>query len=110
VATATVDSSSQLKAGRVAGLPDSPDRVQQATRQDPTRKLGWLGEGRAVGNISLRAKGLVTIQGIPSWAEGDWYLCQVNHRYEKVFEEGQIQKGKETKARATYTSRIRVTR
>jgi hypothetical protein len=110
IATAAIDATSQRPTGRVAGLPDSADRAAQAARQDPTRRLGFLGEGRAVGNVALRAKGTVTIEGIPSWAAGDWYLCQVNHRYERVTEQGQVHAGRETHTRATYTTRIRVTR
>ena len=68
----------------VSGLPSDPDWVAQQTRQDPTRILGFYGQGEAVGTIALRAKGKVRIEGLPPWAEGDWYVHKVNHIYTRV--------------------------
>jgi hypothetical protein len=39
------------------------------------------GHGVATGTVKLRAKSLVTIQGVAPWAEGDWYVTKVNHVY-----------------------------
>lgn len=110
VANASANPDSQRRGSRAAGVPDSADRAEQEARQDPTRRLGFVGEGSAVGNCHIRAKGVVTIEGIPTWAAGDWYVAQVNHRYERVIEQGQVQAGRETRARSSYTTRIRVTR
>jgi hypothetical protein len=110
VANASTSPESQRPRDRAPGLPDSAERAEQAGREDPTRRLGFIGEGRAVGNCHIRAKGVVTIEGIPTWAAGDWYVCQVNHRYERVIEQGQVQAGREARARSSYTTRIRVTR
>ena len=41
--------------------------------------LGLHGDGLAVGTVKLRAKGKIGIEGIANWAEGDWYVRQVNH-------------------------------
>jgi hypothetical protein len=64
----------------VVGLPSDPVLAAAVTQQDPTRALGLIGEGTAVGNVNLRAKSKLTIQGIAPWAEGDWYVRRVNHR------------------------------
>lgn len=61
------------------GAPSDPDLAQQMIQQDVTRKYGLIGKGVAAGSINLRAKSLLTINGVASWADGDWYLRQVRH-------------------------------
>jgi phage protein D len=63
----------------VAGLPSDPTIPDRIALMDPTRVLGLHGHGVAVGSAMLRAKGKLKIQGIANWAEGDWYVRQVNH-------------------------------
>lgn len=63
----------------LAGVPSDPTLPDRAALALPTRALGLHGEGIAVGTVMLRAKGKLTIQGIANWAEGDWYVSQVNH-------------------------------
>lgn len=63
----------------VAGLPSDPTLPDRLALTDPTRVLGLHGHGVAVGTVMLRAKGKVGIQGGANWAEGDWYVRQVNH-------------------------------
>src|SRR5207248_1575340 len=67
----------------VAGLPSDPDLAARAAQQDPTRALGFYGEGIARGTIHLRAKGKVTLEGVAGWAGGDWYVQRVNHIVER---------------------------
>lgn len=65
---------------RVAlGLPSDPNLIAQLERTDPTRVMGLRADGIARGAIALRAKSLVTISGISAWADGDWYLQEVEH-------------------------------
>lgn len=63
------------------GAPSDAQLPERAARRDPTRILGFFGEGTAVGTIKLRAKGKVTINGIAPWAAGDWYVRKVVHAY-----------------------------
>lgn len=65
----------------VRGLPSDTTLPGLLTQVDPTRALGLHGEGLAVGTVHLRAKGKVSITGIVNWAEGDWYVRQVQHLY-----------------------------
>ena len=46
--------------------------------------LGYAGRGECRGTIKLRAKGKVTIQGLPPWASGDWYVHRVNHIFTRI--------------------------
>ncbi|MBZ4417432.1 hypothetical protein [Myxococcus sp. RHSTA-1-4] len=73
--------SEQVPRQEVRGLPSDRALAETAIQQDPTRVLGFLGRGEAVGTVKLRAKGRVTIEGIASWAAGDWYVRQVRHVY-----------------------------
>ena len=61
------------------GAPSDPDLAQQMTQQDTTRKYGLIGKGVAIGSVNLRAKSLMTINGVAPWADGDWYLRHVRH-------------------------------
>lgn len=63
----------------LAGLPSDPTLPDRVALIDPTRALGLHGDGVAVGTVKLRAKAKVGIEGIANWAEGDWYVRQVNH-------------------------------
>jgi hypothetical protein len=65
----------------VIGLPSDPRLAEAVTTWDPTAVLGLRGTGTAVGNIMLRAKGKVTIEGIAPWAEGDWYVSKATHTW-----------------------------
>jgi phage protein D len=63
----------------VAGTPSDPTLPDRVALTSSTCVLGLHGEGVAVGTVMLRAKGKVTIQGVANWAEGNWYVRQVNH-------------------------------
>lgn len=47
--------------------------------QDPTRALGWRARGRCVGLVDMRAKTRITLAGVASWAETDWYVRRAKH-------------------------------
>jgi hypothetical protein len=68
------------------GLPSNPNLIETITRQDPTRILGLRGNGKAVGNVLLRAKSKIGIIGFSIWDDGDWYVHKVNH---KITQEGE---------------------
>lgn len=72
----------QVKQKTAAGGPSDKTQASKATKRDPTRIMGVLGEGTATGNISIRAKSKITLIGISPWYEGDWYVKVVRHRYE----------------------------
>ncbi len=91
----------------VKGLPSDPLRMQQHIQQDPTRILGYSGRGTCRGTIMLRAKGKVTIKGLPPWAEGDWYVHRVNHIYRRLVVSDKNDKPVD---RSTYESKFFVTR
>jgi hypothetical protein len=78
-ATATRTPDQQRPIAIMAGLPSDPTLPDRIALTDPTRALGLHGHGLAVGSVMLRAKGMVTLTGIANWAEGDWYVRQVNH-------------------------------
>jgi hypothetical protein len=91
----------------VRGLPSDPVRMQQRIQQDPTRILGCSGQGLCRGTIMLRAKGKVTIKGLPPWVEGDWYVHKVNHIYRRIVVTDK--KGKPVD-RSTYETKFSATR
>jgi phage protein D len=91
----------------LAGLPSNPDEAQQAVQQDLTRVLGYSGRGVCRGTIMLRAKGKVTIMGLPPWIEGDWYVHKVNHVYTRI---ATLDKDAKTVDRSTYQTKFSVTR
>jgi hypothetical protein len=91
----------------VRGLPSDPVRMQQRIQPDPTRILGYSGDGLCRGTIMLRAKGKVTIKGLPPWVEGDWYVHKVNHVYKRIVVTDKT--GKLTD-RSTYETKFSVTR
>jgi hypothetical protein len=70
----------------VAGQPSDPTRALQNIQQDPTRILGYSGKGLCRGTVMLRAKGKVTIMGLPPWVTGDWYVHRVNHVYTRLID------------------------
>jgi phage protein D len=80
-----------------------PERVG---KQDPTRILGLLGKGTAIGTVMLRAKGKVGIVGIAAWAEGDWYVKKAIHTYTRVM----VDTKKGPKDQSTYRTKFEVTR
>lgn len=65
---------------RTAGLPSDPETAEYMTRPDPTTLLGLRGTGDAVGNVNLRAKTMVRISGITSYAAGNWYMRVARHK------------------------------
>jgi hypothetical protein len=85
----------------VVGAASDPTSVEAQLQQDPTRALGFYGEGLTQGTIHLRAKGTVSIKGIAPWAEGDWYVFKVNHRF---------QRGADTTPLSTYHTKFAATR
>ncbi len=88
-------------------LPSDPDKAARQIQPDPTRIVGFLGTGVAVGTIKLRAKGKVTIKGIPPWAEGDWYVHKVNHIYTRIVVTNNKMKSQD---RSTYQTKFSATR
>jgi hypothetical protein len=90
----------------VGGVSD-PNKYATEVKADPTRILGFYGKGTVIGTVKLRAKGKVTIKGIAPWAEGDWYVHQVNHIYQRI---NVMDKKKQIKNRSTYETKISVTR
>jgi phage protein D len=84
------------------GQPSDKTLPARISQQDPTRILGLIGEGTAIGTVNLRAKGKVTIAGIASWVEGDWYVRRVRHIYTRMVEKD--------KDRSTYRVQFIVTR
>ena len=91
----------------VPGMPSDPVRAEQDIQQDPTRILGFYGNGVARGTIMLRAKGKVTIKGIAPWAEGDWYVHKVNHVYTRI---AVTDKKMREQDRSTYLTKFSATR
>ena len=83
------------------------DKADAAVKADPTRILGYSGHGTVRGTVKLRAKGKVTINGIAPWAEGDWYVHQVNHIFTRI---NVIDAKKKKRDRSTYQSKLYVTR
>jgi len=67
---------------RAADLPSDPALATAMSQRDPTTIRGLRGRGVAVGNVDLRAKSMVTIKGITSYAEGDWYVRVARHKVE----------------------------
>jgi phage protein D len=61
------------------GLPSNPNDVEHITRDDLTRGLGYRANGELEGNITMRAKGLVSIIGLAAWEPSKWYVRKVNH-------------------------------
>jgi hypothetical protein len=109
-ATSSETHADHVPATTAAGLPSSPDRAIQATRRDTTAPLGFSGEGTASGTIMLRAKSLVTIQGIAPWAAGDWYVRRAVHVWTDTTPAGRPRTGAGAHRTATYETRFAVTR
>lgn len=93
---------SQRPRAPVPGSPSDPRLPERVSRPDPTRILGYIGNGTAIGTVKLRAKGKVKILGLAPWAEGEWYVQKVTHRYTRTSEKDS--------ARNTYRSQFVVTR
>jgi hypothetical protein len=55
----------------------------------------------------LRAKGKVTLKGLPPWVEGDWYVFKVNHHYTRLV---RTANGAAERHRSTYRTKFEVTR
>lgn len=89
------------------GQPSDPGRAQRAVVTDPTQVLGLRGEGRAVGNIALRAKGKVEIVGLADWAEGDWYVSKAIHTWSDARTPDDV---KAKRKRSSYETKFTATR
>jgi len=87
---------------KILGASSDPDDLKRLVQQDPTRILGLFGEGKAVGTVKLRAKGKIGIQGISTWAEGDWYVRKAVHIYKRDI--------KDKEDHSTYYTKFVVTR
>jgi hypothetical protein len=109
-AAATETHADHVPSSTAAGLPSSPDRASQVTRRDTTAPLGFSGEGTATGTIMLRAKSLVTIQGIAPWAAGDWYVRRAVHVWRDTTPAGHVRTGPQAQPTASYETRFAVTR
>jgi hypothetical protein len=66
---------------QAVGLAANRAFADAATVPDPTTVKGLEGEGRMAGDVRMRAKSKVTIDGIAQWAEGDWYVTSVVHAF-----------------------------
>jgi hypothetical protein len=64
---------------RVAGVPARPSSDGSSTFGDRARKLGQRGRGRTAGNIWLRPRTRVRIEGYGGRWSGPWYLAGVRH-------------------------------
>src|SRR5690606_2256424 len=62
-----------------AGAPSDPALNALAQQRDPTREHGWYGTGVAPGLPILRAKSKLALEGVGSWADGEWYVSQARH-------------------------------
>jgi hypothetical protein len=91
----------------VAGQASDPTRAQQNIQQDPTRILGYSGDGLCRGTVMLRAKGKVTIMGLAPWVGADWYVHRVNHVYTRLVS---TDKHGKPLNRSTYQTRFQATR
>ncbi len=102
--------SDQIHTTSATGLPSDPNLPEIQGKRDPTRILGLTGDGTAVGTIKLRAKGKVQILGVPSWAEGDWYVHKAVHTYASGGP-GESKSGKsaDKTRRGTYLTKFSVT-
>jgi phage protein D len=60
----------------------APDQAELDADNDvsESRKLGMTANGSTFGNIWLRAKSNVTLQGVNRRFAGAWYVSQVTHR------------------------------
>lgn len=101
-ASAPARRDTQLARSTLVGLASDPQLAARQAEPDRTRLLGYYGRGTALGTTRLRAKGVVTIEGVAEWAEGDWYVRKVNH----VFTRSQLGE----QQRSTYRTRFAVTK
>jgi phage protein D len=66
------------------GLPSDPAKAASLVVTDPTQVIGYRGVAKVVGHAGLRAKGRVTVNGIATWAEGDWWVKRATHTWTKA--------------------------
>jgi phage protein D len=73
---------SKLAAARVVVGAVAADQAEISDKDDSleSRRLGQSANGTTFGNIWLRAKTRVTIQGVASRFAGDWYVASATHR------------------------------
>lgn len=67
----------QPAVGTVAGTQSDVDATGDALE---SRRLGMSGSGSTFGNIWLRAKSNVTVEGVGGRFSGDWYVSSVTHK------------------------------
>lgn len=102
VASAAVKPHEMRATDHASGHASDPPGVKEEIKQDPTRILGFAGEGVAMGTVFMRAKGSVKIDGLATWAAGNWYVTRVNHIVERT--------RVKDKDQLTYRIKFRVTR
>jgi len=91
----------------IAAQPSDPALASTTVQRDPMRLLGMAGNGLCRGTVMLRAKGTVTIQGLPPWAAGNWYVRQVNHLFTRI---SAIDNNRKQVDRSTFQSKFFATR
>lgn len=64
---------------RLAGTPARPASDPAGTLGDPSRRQGQIGRGRTTGNIWLRPRKRVKIEGYGGRWSGIWYLARTRH-------------------------------
>jgi len=62
-----------------AGLPSDSVLVDALARPDPTTIMGFRATATVSGNVKLRAKSKVAIDGISGSIDGDWYVRLARH-------------------------------
>jgi late control gene D protein (GPD) len=64
---------------RLAGAPSRPSSDQAGILGDQSRRLGQIGRGRTPGNIWLRPRKRVKVEGYGGRWSGTWYLARTRH-------------------------------
>jgi hypothetical protein len=99
---AKADVQDQRPKTTVPGQPSDITIPERIGKQDPTQVKGMQLTGTAIGSVHLRAKGKMTVKGIPLEGEGDWYVRKVIHTYTHAMEG--------TKESSTYRTEFEATR
>jgi phage protein D len=97
-ATASLPAAESGRRHNAAGGASDPSEATASAQRDPTRLQGMLGNGVINGNVNIRAKGKIKIIGVSPSADGDWYVKQVRHIYQR------------NESRGTYVTRFVATR
>jgi phage protein D len=77
-----LDFQRKLTTRRVAVGQVAPDKAEMEATNDSSasRRLGMTANGSTFGNIWLRAKSNVTINGVNERFNGEWYVSSVTHK------------------------------